>query len=162
MNMLDYGCGNGVMLPTFAKHFDWVTAYDLFTNAARCLKLRYELGNVDVLSGWKRTLLPFWDKHFDVIWASSVLEHIKDLDAAVYQLYRVLRPGGQLLFLSPNENWIYELGRKFLGLHKPPDHYHTGEEIEQKLTEHFECEIKKRWPPIINLYVLGRYRRIEE
>lgn len=160
--ILDFGCGNGVMLPTFAKHFNEVVGYDLHTNAARNLKLQYELDNVDIRSAWKRTYLPFWDHYFDVVWASSVLEHIKDLDMAVYQLYRVLKPGGQLLFLSPNENSFYRLGRKVLGLQKPLDHYHRAEHIEQALEKHFECEIKKRWPPIVNLYALGKYRRTKK
>lgn len=160
-NILDFGCGNGVMLPTFAEHFKQVIGYDIEVDAARNLKLKYDLTYVDIRRGHKPSYLPFWDKHFDVIWASSVLEHIKDLDMAIYQLYRVLKPGGQLLFLSPNENWIYRLGRKLCGLKKPADHYHTGEEIEEALEKYFTCEVKKRWPPIINLYVLGRYRRTE-
>lgn len=162
--ILDFGCGNGVMLPTFSRHFNEVIGFDIQTKAAINVKNHYQLENVQIRKGQARwpCYLPFYAHAFDVVWASSVLEHIKDLDMAVYQLHRVLRPGGQLLFLSPNENWLYRLGRKVLGLKKPHDHYHTGQEIEKALHEHFESEVKKRWPPFINLYVVGRYRRTEK
>ena len=38
--------------------------------------------------------LPFPDRRFDVVLSSHVLEHIRDDDAAIAELARVLRPGG--------------------------------------------------------------------
>lgn len=159
-SILDFGCGNGVMLPTFDNYFDNVWAYDLRLKAACNLANRYKLRNLKIHWSGSTESVPFGHNWMDVVWASSVLEHIKDLDEVISQIHRVLKSGGQLLFLSPSENWIYRLGRKLCGLKKPADHYHTGEEIEQALEKYFTCEVKKRWPPFINLYVLGRYRRI--
>ncbi|MES2585568.1 MAG: methyltransferase domain-containing protein [Pseudomonadota bacterium] len=41
--------------------------------------------------------LPYESNSFDVVFARAVLHHIKDLDAACSEFYRVLRPGGKLI-----------------------------------------------------------------
>lgn len=43
------------------------------------------------------TRLPFADATFDAAIALSVLEHIPDIERAVAELHRVLKPGGRLL-----------------------------------------------------------------
>lgn len=47
------------------------------------------------------TAAPFPDDSFDVIICSHVLEHIPDDRAAFAELYRILRPGGRALLLTP-------------------------------------------------------------
>jgi len=161
MNILDFGCGNGVMLPTLAEHFSSVVAFDIYTKAANQLRMKYGFENIEIRKGQSRwpAYVPFDANRFDVVWASSTLEHIKNLGMAVYQLHRVLKPGGQLLCLSPSEDWLYNLGRKLFRLHKPADHYHTGKEIHEALQEYFTCEAKKSWPPLTGTYLMGRYRK---
>jgi len=159
---LDFGCGNGVMLPTLAEHFDQVVGFDLHTEAACALKVDLELDNVEIRRAPQDYLLPclpFWDNHFDTVWASSAFEHIEHLYIHLTELYRVLKPGGQLLCLSPSEDWLYQLGRKLCKLQKPADHYHTGKEIHEALQQYFTCEVKKTWPPLLGTYVMGRYRK---
>lgn len=47
------------------------------------------------------TSAPFADSEFDVIICSHVLEHIPDDRAAFAELFRILRPGGMALLLTP-------------------------------------------------------------
>jgi SAM-dependent methyltransferase len=42
--------------------------------------------------------LPFDDESFDVVMGHAVLHHIPDLDRAFSEFYRVLRPGGAIVF----------------------------------------------------------------
>jgi len=46
--------------------------------------------------------IPFEDHSFDFIFSQSVLEHIVGWEYALRELYRVLRPGGQLLIRVEN------------------------------------------------------------
>ena len=57
--------------------------------------------------------LPFADASFDTAVACLVFEHIRDVDAAIAEVARVLRPGGRFLFFlnhpllqTPNSGWI--------------------------------------------------------
>lgn len=43
--------------------------------------------------------MPFEDGHFDIVAAINALDHVDDLDEVVREVTRVLRPGGDFLFL---------------------------------------------------------------
>ena len=45
--------------------------------------------------------MPFRDGSFDAVYGSSILHHL-DLDAALAEVHRVLRPGGRMAFAEPN------------------------------------------------------------
>ena len=51
------------------------------------------------------TALPFADAAFDFIFSSSVLEHVRDRDAAMAELRRCLRPDGVMVHLMPSPTW---------------------------------------------------------
>lgn len=52
--------------------------------------------------------LPFPDNTFDVVFSFAVLEHVVDIDKAMAESIRVLKPGGLLLANMPNYNSFYE------------------------------------------------------
>ena len=47
------------------------------------------------------TDLPFNNNHFDFIIASHVLEHIPNLQKAILEIHRTLKPGGQAIVMFP-------------------------------------------------------------
>jgi SAM-dependent methyltransferase len=51
------------------------------------------------------TALPLADASFDFIFSSSVLEHVRDRDAAMAELRRCLKPGGVMVHLMPSPTW---------------------------------------------------------
>jgi ubiquinone/menaquinone biosynthesis C-methylase UbiE len=46
--------------------------------------------------------LPFREKSFTMATANMVVEHVKDPAAALSEMHRVLQPGGQFIFHTPN------------------------------------------------------------
>jgi SAM-dependent methyltransferase len=61
------------------------------------------------------TDLPFADGAFDVVYSFGVLHHIPDIDLAVVEIKRVLKPGGELLLMVYNRTSInYYLEIMFL------------------------------------------------
>jgi SAM-dependent methyltransferase len=60
------------------------------------------------------------DESFVTVYASHVLEHIKDVNTALKNWYRILKPGGHLIVLVPHRD-RYEK-RKVLPSRWNPDH----------------------------------------
>lgn len=52
--------------------------------------------------------LPFPDHQFDLITCHTVIEHVLDVEKAIAEMYRVLRPGGILHLEAPNYIWPKE------------------------------------------------------
>lgn len=48
------------------------------------------------------TRLPFKDSAFDIVTSNMVFEHLDDPDAQLREIRRILKPGGTLLFHTPN------------------------------------------------------------
>ena len=155
---LDFGGGNGVLLPTLSKLFDEVVCVDLNAAIAQEVVRIHNLLNVEVVSGDIFTLnLP--DGHFDVVTAASVLEHILDLPKLAVELRRLLCDGGELLVAAPSENLFYEIGRKLVGYTKPWDHHHDGDYIIDRVSAELALSRKEFWPinwrPLAVFYMMS-------
>jgi SAM-dependent methyltransferase len=48
--------------------------------------------------------VPFPDGFFDMVTNNQVMEHVNDLDGALREIHRVLRPGGSVLSIFPSSD----------------------------------------------------------
>jgi SAM-dependent methyltransferase len=92
-NFLDVCCGRGEHLEIFGNIGFTVYGVDLDSVAK-------EKGlNVAVLDV-ERDKLPFDDNFFDAIMMKSAIEHIRNVDHVVSELYRVLKPGASIIITT--------------------------------------------------------------
>ncbi len=67
--------------------------------------------------------LTFDDNTFDVVYGGAILHHL-DIEQSVTHIHRVLKPGGQILFLEPlNMNPLYKIYRAFNKKERTPDEH---------------------------------------
>jgi len=94
--LLEIGCGIGVDSIQLAKCGFDVTAVDLTENALavakdyaarRNVNIDFKLGNAEGLE--------FDDATFDAVYSFGVLHHTPDIQAAVAEVHRVLKPGAK-------------------------------------------------------------------
>jgi 2-polyprenyl-3-methyl-5-hydroxy-6-metoxy-1,4-benzoquinol methylase len=94
--LLEVGCGMGTDLLQFARGGAVVTGVDLTARSIEISRqhlLVYGARGDFAISDCES--LPFADASFDVVYSNGVLHHTPDTAAAVREVHRVLRPGGQ-------------------------------------------------------------------
>jgi SAM-dependent methyltransferase len=100
-NALELGCGTGVFLQKVAAAGSRIRGLDLSIDLLLKARDRVAvLPNVSLDRG-NAEQLPYPNATFDTVYGSSILHHL-DLDAALSEAFRVLKPGGWLVFAEPN------------------------------------------------------------
>lgn len=100
--ILDYGCGAGEIVALGRGEGLDIVGADIFYEGARSKEIASErglLGNCVFEMEGQRT--PFPDASFDMVVANQVFEHVEDIDQALAEIRRVLKPGGLFLNLFP-------------------------------------------------------------
>jgi 2-polyprenyl-6-hydroxyphenyl methylase / 3-demethylubiquinone-9 3-methyltransferase len=109
-DVLDLGCAGGFMAEALAKRGAQVTGIDPASDAitaarqhaqAEGLRIAYDVGVGEAL--------PYDAAGFDAVVCVDVLEHVTDLQKVMFEVARVLRPGGLLLFDTINRNPLARL-----------------------------------------------------
>ena len=108
--VLDLGCGDGQIARAVASSGVSVVGVDPTTNQ---IDVAAERAGGPVFAQAGAAVLPFSDGAFDGVIACLVFEHIDDVDAAIGEVARVLRPGGRFTFMlnhpllqTPGSGWI--------------------------------------------------------
>jgi ubiquinone/menaquinone biosynthesis C-methylase UbiE len=99
-NVLEIGCGTGYFTKEIAKTRARVTAIDISPELLQIAKEEIPDTNVSFVIE-NAYDLSFEANSFDSIVGSSVLHHL-EIEKAISEMFRVLKPGGSLFFTEPN------------------------------------------------------------
>ena len=150
--VLDVGCGEGVLLRDSG-----FAPVQLDISMHRLRKARVTSHLLVCADGME---LPFAESSFDVVLLIALLEHASRPERIVDEVWRVLKPGGEVAILVPNDVWM-SIGRLLLLKWPPryPDHlsWIAPRRIRRMAGQRFSVErpfaLPVRWLPFgLNMY----------
>lgn len=107
-SVLEIGCGQGADLSQFAIHGARTFGADLTMKHCRITRdLVKVLGAHTSVARVDARALPYADASFDLVYSFGVLLLIEDLDRAVAEIYRVLKPGGTVMVMFYNRQSLH-------------------------------------------------------
>lgn len=110
--LLDVGCGMGEYMEGFKKLGLKVSGLDR-ENSPVAAKLDIKTG-LDI----EKDIFPFMDSSFDIVFSKSVIAHLWRPDNYIKEIYRVLRPGGKIIIMTPDwKNHLYVFYDDFTMVH---------------------------------------------
>ena len=105
-DVLDIGCGGGILAEAMVHHGANVTAIDLAEASlavARLHQLESKLA-IDYQNISAEALADKSEQQFDVITCLEMLEHVPDPSSIVEACFRMVKPGGLVFFSTINRN----------------------------------------------------------
>jgi ubiquinone/menaquinone biosynthesis C-methylase UbiE len=109
-DLLEVGCGTGLLLERFAEFTRSAQGVDLspgMLEKARARGLTVKEGSA--------TDLPYSSSEFDVACSFKVLAHVPDIEKAMSEMFRVVRPGGVVIAEFYNPFSIRALAKRAAG-----------------------------------------------
>lgn len=96
--VLDVGCGKGRFARVLAGRYPEAEIWGLDISPAM---LKFVPPPIHTQAG-VMTALPFPEGRFDCVYATESLEHAVEIELAVSEMCRVLKPGGALVIIDKN------------------------------------------------------------
>jgi SAM-dependent methyltransferase len=164
--VLEVGAGTGFNLPHYpAGTGELVLTDDLEGMLRRASRRADRVGRKVVTTQAPVESLPFEDASFDTVVASLLLCSVEDQDRALAEIRRVLKPGGQYLFLEHVRSTDPKIARRQDRLERlwgvVAFGCHPNRETLPRIEAAFEVDEVERdempmGPKIVRPYVLGR------
>jgi len=100
MKILELGCGTGSFTGELARSGADITAVDVSPELLEIARANWSAPNVryEIQNAYALT---YSDATFDSIVGSSILHHL-EIEEALREIYRVLKPNGTIYFTEPN------------------------------------------------------------
>ena len=114
--VLEIGPGAGGHSALFAKYGALTTSLDITIERARATAKKFKIlkANDCMAMQGDGENLPFNNECFDIVYSNGVLHHTNDTEAAIKEVYRVLKPGGRaVIMLYCKSSWHYWINMWF-------------------------------------------------
>ena len=100
---LDLGCGTCILPPwKREKEPDLIAGAGAVVGLDYCMDSLKRNGSLNALVRGDISHLPFADESFKVVTANMVFEHLQEPEPQLAEIWRILKPGGLLIFATPN------------------------------------------------------------
>lgn len=139
-NILDFGCGNGLLLTRFTKYGYQCTGYEIDENS---IKVTSSLG-FKVLTGDIHDIEA--DNKFDIIILNQVIEHLPEPKNILSHLKNLLTDEGQIIISVPfRDNVDFKYYKDAWSSFQAPTHLmHFNNKSLDKLMEYSGLKVIKR------------------
>ncbi len=161
--VLEVGFGTGLAFPNLHEMYKEIHGIDLTADIEAVqsvfapLNIPLFLEKGDVLN------MPYPDNTFDTVLLVSILEHLKplELEKALNEVKRVLKPGGQMVYGTPVEKPFMVFMFRLLGHNIRDEHFSTEKEIAAAAYKIFSkgkvIEMKSIPPIAGTVYTVGNF-----
>ena len=116
--VLETGCGIGTDAADFAKHGADYVGFDYSEESVKLTRQRFEVEGLSghIFQGDATDPETYADLgEFDLVYSCGVLHHFPNIERAIDNIYRVLKPGGELRLLVYAQNsWKQAMIKKGL------------------------------------------------
>lgn len=152
--LLEAGTGSGIFLPELSKHCDNLYACDIHHDFGNIAKLceTYKIQNYN-LSTQSIDNTNFPDESFDAVVAVSVLEFVPDIQKAITEIKRILKPEGVFITICPMESKTLDFFLNFY-TRKPPkeESGDSRQKVSKMLEQNFAIVKKGYMVPLIGRF----------
>jgi SAM-dependent methyltransferase len=165
-SLLEIGYGSGILLPELSQRCRRLAGVDIHEEFDQVhAMLEAERVEASLYYGDIRSL-PFADAEFDAVVCVSVLEHLVDLDAAVVEIRRILRPSGLAIVGFPVRNSITSAFYRLAGFDPLAIHPSSHKDILSAIRARLQIDESVFFPAFLpldlSLYVTCRCRASED
>lgn len=104
--ILDLGCGNGILLCYIAKHMPNAvfTGVDFSSGMIAVGEKNMQMNNLEVqLIKASLTHIPLDNNSMDYVVSNNALHHVEDKDALYREVIRILKPEGSLIYADSHD-----------------------------------------------------------
>lgn len=109
-SLLEIGYGSGIFMPELGKRAGRLAGIDIHERHREVAGVLAANGLEADLRAASMTDIPFRDASFDCAIAISTLEFVDDIGRASAEIARVLKPGGELLVVTPRTSRLLDFG----------------------------------------------------
>ena len=161
--LLEIGTGSGIFLPELSIHCRQLYAIDIHRKVKQVQKVFENINMAVNITECSIESTNFPDNYFDVIIGVSVLECIRNLNSAIDEIKRIMKPEGLFITICPQKNFLYDFILSFFSDKSPDEEFiNSRHEISPMLEKSFKVIDKLIFPPMLgkllpmyNCYKLG-------
>lgn len=137
--ILEVGFGSGLTFLNLNSMYRTIHGLDLTCNIEEVRQVFSARGITPLLQNGDVLSMPYENDQFDTVLLISILEHLKpgQLEQAFQEIWRVLKPGGQVVYGVPVERPLMVFLFRLLGYNIRKYHFSTEIDVAQAAGKKF-------------------------